>query len=121
MFQQSYVGAMFTGGHPAEGRSGQTYGADMRLATSRFLGRPNSLVVNAYGVRSVNEGFSGRDWSYGFSARYPNDRFNAQVAFREIQANFRPALVKLGRRPHLARAGLYAYGNRSTLFRYRAP
>ena len=92
LFQQSYVGAIFTDGHPAQGQSGQTYGADMRLATSRFLGRPNNLVVNAYGARSVNEGVSSRDWSYGFSAHYPNDKFNAQVAFREIQENFKPAL-----------------------------
>jgi uncharacterized protein DUF5916/cellulose/xylan binding protein with CBM9 domain len=102
LFQQSYVGAIFTGGHPAQGQSGQTYGADMRLATSRFLGRPNNLVVNAYGVRSVKEGVpgrrsfseggAGRDWSYGFSAHYPNDKFNAQVAYREIQENFKPAL-----------------------------
>ena len=93
LFQQSYVGAIFTDGHPAQGQSGQTYGADMRLATSRFLGRPNNLVVNAYGARSVERGRSeARDWSYGFSAHYPNDRFNAQVAFREIQENFKPAL-----------------------------
>jgi hypothetical protein len=92
LFQQSYVGAIFTGGDPARGQSGRTYGADMRLATSRFLGRPNNLVVNAYGVRSANAGRSGRDWSYGFSAHYPNDRFNAQVALREIQENFKPAL-----------------------------
>ncbi len=32
------------------------------------------------------------DWSYGFSASYPNDKFDAQVAVREIQRNFRPAL-----------------------------
>src|SRR3990170_4855384 len=31
LFQQSYVGAIFTAGHPAKGQSGQTYGADMRL------------------------------------------------------------------------------------------
>jgi hypothetical protein len=92
LFQQSYVGAIFTAGHPAEGQSGQTYGADMRLATSRFLGRQNNLVVNAFGVRSVNKGVAERDWSYGFSAHYPNDKFNAQVAFREIQENFKPAL-----------------------------
>lgn len=92
LFEQSYVGAVFTNGHPARGQSGQTYGADMRLATSRFLGRPNNVVVNAYGLRSVNQGVSGRDWSYGLSAHYPNDRFNAQVALREIQENFRPAL-----------------------------
>jgi hypothetical protein len=101
LLQQSYIGAIFTGGHPAEGRSGETYGADLRLATSRFLGRPNNFVVNGYAVKSVNgdtlgrrsvgEG-GGRDWSYGFSAHYPNDKFNAQIAYREIQENFKPAL-----------------------------
>ena len=92
LLKQSYVGAIFTGGHPADGQSGQTYGADMRLATSRFLGRSNNFVVNGYAVRSVNEGVSRRDWSYGFSAHYPNDKFNAQIAYREIQENFKPAL-----------------------------
>jgi hypothetical protein len=92
LFRQSYVGAIFTAGDPARGESGRTYGADMRLATSRFLGRPNNFVVNAYGVRSANEGVPGRDWSYGFSAEYPNDRYAAQFSLREIQENFRPAL-----------------------------
>ena len=92
LLQQSYVGAMFTGGHPAGRQSGQTYGGDMRLATSRFLGRPNNFVLDGYAVKSVNEGVSERDWSYGFSAHYPNDKFNAQVAFREIQEHFNPAL-----------------------------
>jgi hypothetical protein len=27
-----------------------------------------------------------------FSAHYPNDRFNAQIAIREMQENFQPAL-----------------------------
>ena len=92
LLRQSYVGAIFTAGDPAEGQQGQTYGADMRLATSRFLGRPNNFVVNAYAVRSANEGVARRDWSYGFSAEYPNDRFAAQVSLRDIQENFRPAL-----------------------------
>ena len=92
LFRQSYVGAIFTDGHPARGRSGQTYGADLRLATSRFLGASRNLVVNAYGVRSVNDNRSDKDWSYGFSAHYPNDVINAQVAFREIQENFKPAI-----------------------------
>ena len=64
----------------------------MRLATSRFLGGPRNFVVNAYGVRSMNEDRKGNDWSYGFSAHYPNDQFLAQVVFREIQENFRPAV-----------------------------
>jgi hypothetical protein len=92
LFAQSYVGAIYTAGDPELGHSGQTYGADVRLATSRFLGRPNNLVVNGYAARSVNEGVAGRDWSYGFSAHYPNDKYNAQVVFREIQENFEPGL-----------------------------
>lgn len=92
LLEESYVGAIFTAGDPADGESGQTYGVDMRLATTRFLGRPNNFVVNGYAVRSVNEGAPGRDWSYGFSAHFPNDKFNAQVAYREIQENFDPAL-----------------------------
>src|SRR5688572_23302239 len=92
LFRQSYVGGIFTEGHPAFGQSGQTYGVDMRLATSRFLGRSRNLVLSGYGVRSANEGRPDKDWSYGVSAHYPNDVINAQVAFREIQENFRPAL-----------------------------
>ena len=92
LFRQSYIGAMITDGNPAPGRSGQTYAADVRLATSQFLGRPQNLVVNGYAARSVNEGVSTRDWSYGFSASYPNDVWAAQVVVRDIQQNFKPAL-----------------------------
>lgn len=92
LFQQSYIGALFTDGDPARGQSSQTYGADLRLATTRVMGASRNLEINAYGIRSVNGRPSEKDWSYGFSAVYPNDRFNAQVGFREIQENFRPAL-----------------------------
>jgi hypothetical protein len=90
--EQSYLGALVTDGHPEAGRSGQTYGADLRLATSRVLGRPKNLVVNAYAARSVNEGVSSDDWSWGASVAYPNDVYAAQMVVRDIQANFRPAL-----------------------------
>lgn len=92
LFQQSYVGLIFTDGHSDQGRSGQTYGADMRFATSHFLGASRNLDVNAYGVRSVTSNRSSKDWSYGFSARYPNDKIDAQVVLREIQENFTPGV-----------------------------
>ena len=92
IFQQSYIGAIFTSGNPAPGQSGETYGADLRLATSRFLGRSRNAVVNAYGVRGASGRRSEKDWSYGMSARYPNDKIDAQIAFKEVQENFRPAL-----------------------------
>ena len=93
LFEQSYIGAIFTDGHPAAGRKGQTYGADFRLATSHFLGASSrNFVVDGYALRSANQGVSTDDWSYGFSARYPNDRIDFQVAMREIPRNFRPGL-----------------------------
>jgi hypothetical protein len=90
--QQSYVGAIVTDGDPATLQTGRTFGADLRLATSRLFGDSRNLEINAYGLRSVNEGVSERDWSYGFSANYPNDKYTAQIAVREIQDNFRPAV-----------------------------
>lgn len=96
--QQSYVGAILTDGHPSQSRSSQTIGADVRLATSRFLGRRQNLVFNGYGLKSQNEGTTERDWSYGFSLEYPNDKYTAQVVMRDIQENFRPALGFVQRR-----------------------
>jgi hypothetical protein len=64
----------------------------LRLATSRLLRESRNFVVTAYGVRSANEGISDDDWSYGFSARYPNDKFDAQIVFREVQENFNPGI-----------------------------
>ena len=98
LLQQSYVGAIFTQGHPGLPIDSRTVGADLRLGTSNFLGRSRNFAVNAYGVRSINEGTSGRDWSYGASAEYPNDRFVLQAMWGDIQENFRPALGFVQRR-----------------------
>ena len=92
LLEQSYVGLVFTNGDPAAVGTSQTYGADLRLATSRFFGASRNLDVTAYAARSVRGSNSDRDRSFGFSARYPNDRFDAQVAFREIEENFEPSL-----------------------------
>ena len=98
ILQQSYIGAIVTDGHPALSRSSRTIGADIRLATSRFLGARRTLVVNAYGLKSINEGVSGRDWSRGFSIHYPNDKYVSQFIVRDIQENFQPALGFVQRR-----------------------
>jgi len=96
-FEQSYIGGIFTRGNPALPISSTTVGADMRLATSHFMGRRN-LVFNTFAIRSINEGNSDRNMTYGFSARYPNDKYDAQIVWREIQSNFRPALGFVQRR-----------------------
>ncbi len=92
LLEQSYVGGLFTYGNPDAGQSGSTYGADMRLATSHFLGGSRNFVFDAYGLITDNEGVSGDNASYGFSARYPNDKWDAMVVYREIQENFDPGI-----------------------------
>ena len=91
-FEQSYVGALFTGGDPASSMLSSTFGADMRLATSNFLGSDRNVVFNAYGLKSNNQGVTENNASYGFGAQYPNDKFVAQILWREIQENFDPSL-----------------------------
>ena len=90
--EQSYVGAILTSGNPASPLSSSTVGVDVRLGTSDFLGRNQNLLFNAYGLTSNNEGVTDNNSSYGFGAHYPNDRFEAQMLWREIQENFDPAI-----------------------------
>lgn len=92
LLQQSYIGAVFTDGNPSAPASSRTYGADLHLGTSRVFGREQTLVFDAFGVRSQNEGVSGRDGAYGFSAEYPNDLIRGELYWREIQETFRPEL-----------------------------
>ena len=92
LFEQSYVGGFITHGDPAPGVSSKTIGADISLATSEFLGTHRNFIFNAYGLKSENEGVSGDDLSYGFSANYPNEIWEGMVVFKEIQKNFDPSL-----------------------------
>lgn len=97
-WSQSYLGAILTAGNPSADRSSITAGADLRLATSRLLGTARNLLINAYALKSMNEGNSDRDVSWGFSAEFPNDRYQGQFILREIQNNFRPAVGFVQRR-----------------------
>ena len=92
LFEQSYIGGIFTDGNPALGAEGQTYGVDARLATSDFLGTDKNFVVNAYGTRSDNDDTSDNDKSYGVSAHYPNDSYVGELVYRVIEEDFDPAL-----------------------------
>lgn len=107
-WQQSYVGALVTSGNPALSADATTMGVDLRLATSDILGSGRNFVFNAWGLESDNEGrpdgiaagegSSDNDASFGFAAAFPNDRYDAQIQWREIQENFDPALGFVQRR-----------------------
>ncbi len=91
-WRQSYVGALVTAGDQARPEDANTMGVDLRLATADFLGKNRNFIFNAWGLKTNNEGVEGKDASYGFGAAYPNDRFQAQIQWREIQENFDPAI-----------------------------
>jgi hypothetical protein len=91
-FKQSYIGGIYTDGNPAGSASSRTYGADLHLFTSRFLGKNRNFGVDAFGLKSSNEGVASKDVSYGFSARYPNDLWGLGIDWWHIDRNFSPAL-----------------------------
>jgi hypothetical protein len=92
LFKQSYIGAIFTDGNPAGPAFSRTYGADLHLFTSRFLGKDQNFGVDAFGLKSSNEGVTSKDTSYGLSARYPNDLWGLGIDWWHIGKNFAPAL-----------------------------
>lgn len=106
VLQQSYIGAIFTYGHPSLSIASRTIGADLRLATSNVLGKSKNLVFNAYGLRSMNAGQSGKDGSYGATLEYPNEVVQLEAVWRDVQQDFRPAQGFVSRRNvRLLRAG----------------
>src|SRR5690606_19994912 len=59
---------------------------------ANFLGSDQNFLVNAWGLKSNNEGVEEKNGAFGFAAHYPNDRYQAQIQWREIQENFDPAM-----------------------------
>ena len=94
VLQQSYFGLMYTRRDARTGEdpgTSHTAGADVRLATSQFLGRQN-LSATAWFLHADRPGVTGRNSAFGLVVEYPNDRWQARVDAREVQQNFDPAV-----------------------------
>ena len=93
LFRQSYVGVLYTGRDRRDAASPllQTMGADFQLATSAFRGSKN-LSAGGFVLNTTNPLNTGRNAAYGLRMDYPNDRWNAGVAYRVVEEHFRPAL-----------------------------
>jgi hypothetical protein len=92
IFEQSYFGGIYVEGNPAEQLSSRTYGGDLHLGTSHFLGRDRTFTLDAFALQSSNEGVSGQDMAYGVTAEYPNDVVRVLFRWVDAQKNFSPAL-----------------------------
>lgn len=112
LLTQSAVGAMYTRRDPhGTTAASQTMGLDFRLATSRFRGSQN-LESTGYFLRSTNPA-TGRDGnSFGFTAGLPNDLWNIQMASRQVDADFDPAIGFVTRRGYRRYQPSVEYGPR---------
>jgi hypothetical protein len=116
--RQSYVGAIFTNGEPTGKTDGTTYGADMSIATSSFLGNRKNFDFTLYGLKTETPGRDSRDYSYGAQVRYPNDRVNLSYLWQDIGENFDPKLGYVRRRGVSVNSALAQYRPRPKNNRY---
>jgi hypothetical protein len=97
IFEQSYIGAIFTRGNPAGTGDNSLIGADARFATSRFRGDKN-LKLDLFLMRTSDQRTHTSDYAGGFWLDYPNDRWDMRLQGKQIGDNFRPALGFVPRR-----------------------
>ncbi|MCC7177291.1 MAG: carbohydrate binding family 9 domain-containing protein [Acidobacteria bacterium] len=94
MLQQSYFGAIYTGRATRDAGdlpARQTFGADLRLATSTFRGNKN-LEFTGYWIANTTENDAGDGAAWGARVEYPNDIWDLSLDLQEVQANFDPAI-----------------------------
>jgi len=94
MLQQSYFGAIYTGRATRDAGdlpARQTFGADLRLATSNFRGNKN-LEFTGYWIANTTENDAGDGAAWGARVEYPNDIWDLSLDLQEVQANFDPAI-----------------------------
>ena len=101
VLRQSYVGALYTRRQAHEGTglvaplgtfdALQTVGTDFRLGTTTFR-RNQQLSASGYVLKTLNPLTTGNNAAWGGSVDYPNDRYVARMSYREVQANYNPAL-----------------------------
>ena len=91
LFRQSFVGGFLTHGNPSGAGDNTLAGFDARFATSTFRGGENlSLDLYAFVTDDEASGRQGHAW--GGKLDYPNDLWDVALSFKEIDADFRPAL-----------------------------
>jgi hypothetical protein len=93
LLRQSYVGALYTrrDAHASNADARQTMGVDFLLATSQFRGS-QQLFLGGYFLQATNPQKTGQNAAYSVRMDYPNDRWNAGMLYRGVQARFEPAM-----------------------------
>jgi hypothetical protein len=113
LLRQSYVGAIYTRRAPTDGsaEASHTAGIDLRLATSTFLGNQN-LEGNAWFIHDGRPDVRSGNNAFGANIAYPNDRYEARLTVREVQANFNPSVGFVTRRDYRRYQPQFVFGPR---------
>ncbi len=96
-WRQSYFGGIFTRGNPTGLGDNTLVGVDARFATSSFRGDKN-LSLSLFAFRTDDEFSDTNDYAAGFSIDYPNDKWFANLNWKQIGNNFDPAMGFVPRR-----------------------
>jgi hypothetical protein len=92
LWDQSYIGMIFTNGNPSGDGYNRLYGADFHYGTSQFAGDLN-LFIDANYIHSDSENLPDKDNDQWLVAvDFPNDKYDFYFEFQSIGENFNPAL-----------------------------
>ncbi len=92
VFEESAIGAIVTSGDPTSDADNSLVGVDFQYLNTR-LANGKTLEGAIWYQRTDTDGLDGNDAAFGFSLKAPNtEGWNASLAYREIQKNFRPKL-----------------------------
>lgn len=118
VLNESSVGFIVTDGDPASNLENSVYGADFRYQNTRLAGG-QTIEADAWYQQSDTPGLSGDDAAYGVGLRSPNNSgLRGGIGFKEVQANFNPAMGYVNRaniRDYTADAGYTHFLNDSFL------
>jgi hypothetical protein len=90
VLEQSRIGFIFTNGDPTGQSDNTVVGADFQYRNSNLFG-DKTILADVFYQRSFSN-VLGDDDSFGGSIDFPNEPWAGQFAFRQIGANFFPAL-----------------------------
>lgn len=90
VFDQSKVGIVFTNGDPTGETENTVAGADFQYRNSTWFDG-DTFQADFFYERSFSSAF-GDDDAFGVQLSYPNEPFSTRFQFKEVGANYAPAL-----------------------------
>ncbi len=110
VLEESTVGLITTIGDPTSNDDNYIVGGDFNFRNSKVFG-DKVVTSNLFFLHSSSPDTVGDDQSWGATAtlRYPKDRINASIGFKEIGERYNAALGFVPRRGIREYAGLFRY------------